>query len=117
MFFACRARGERHWRYVSADKVVAEPASILRRINPGLAEGVESPPIDLEAAWERAVASIVEEHNAELRAGASESVGPLQQWALEVLADPMVALPPAQETRTRRYGSAEASRYAAHLGR
>ena len=94
VFFACRAKGERHWRYVSGDEVVAEPASILRRINPGMAEGVESPPIDLEAAWEKAVASIVEEHNAELRAGASESVGPLQQWALEVLADPTVTLPP-----------------------
>lgn len=97
VFFACRARGERHWRYVSGDDVVAEPASILRKINPGTAEGVESPPVDLEAAWEKAVASIVEEHNAELRAGASESVGPLQQWALEVLADPTVALPPGAE--------------------
>lgn len=94
VFFACRARGERHWRYVSGDEVVAEPAVILRRINPGAAEGVASPPVDLEAAWEKAVASIVEEHNAELRAEASESVGPLQQWALEVLADPAVALPP-----------------------
>lgn len=79
---------------MSGDEVVAEPASILRRINPGMVEGVESPPIDLETAWEKAVASIVEEHNAELRAGASESVGPLQQWALEVVADPTVTLPP-----------------------
>ena len=94
VFFACRARGERYWRYVTEDEVIGEPATILRRIDPGQAEGVESPPLDLEAAWERAVGSIVAEHNAEVGSGAAESVGPLQQWALGVLADPAVALPP-----------------------
>ena len=98
MFFACRAGGQRYWRYVTADSVISEPATILRRIDPGTAPGVESPEIELEAAWQRAVESIVAEHNAEVGAGGSDSVGPIQQWALGVLADPAVALPPgAQE--------------------
>ena len=86
MFFACRAKGERYWRYVDAMGVVKEPATILRRINPGYSPGVEEPPINLEAAWEKAVESIMEEHNEGVRAGASESLGPMQRWALELLA-------------------------------
>ncbi len=93
IFFACRAGDERYWRYVSGDDVVSEPATILRRINPGMAEGVASPPIDLETAWEKAVKSIVHEHNDEVARGDSRSVGPIQKWALELLADPTVAVP------------------------
>ena len=65
VFFACRAKGERYWRYVDAEGVIREPATILRRIDPGYAPGVDDPPIDLEAAWAKAVESIVEEHNEE----------------------------------------------------
>ena len=94
VFFACRAKGERYWRYVDDETVIKEPATILRRIDPGHAPGVEDPPIDLEAAWEKAVESIVDEHNKEALGGASESLGPVQRWALELLADPTIALPP-----------------------
>ena len=93
VFFACRAKGERYWRYVDADGVVREPATILRRIDPGYAPGVDDPPIDLEAAWAKAVESIVEEHNEEALAPKSESLGPKQRWALELLADPTIAVP------------------------
>ncbi len=94
VFFACRAAGERYWRYVDEHGVVREPASILRRIDPGVAPGVADPPIDLDAAWERAAESIVEEHNQEAHRGGAQSTGPIQRWALEVLADPTVAVPP-----------------------
>ena len=93
VFFACRAGGERYWRYVDADGVVREPATILRRIDPGYAPGIDDPPIDLEAAWTKAVESIVEEHNEEALAPKSESLGPKQRWALELLADPTIAVP------------------------
>ena len=93
VFFACRAKGERYWRYVDADGVVREPATILRRIDPGYAPGVDDPPIDLEVAWAKAVESIVEEHNEEALAPKSESLGPKQRWALELLADPTIAVP------------------------
>ena len=44
VFFACRAKGERYWRYVdSAGEVIGEPAPILRRIDPGHAPGVDDP--------------------------------------------------------------------------
>ncbi len=95
VFFACRAKGERYWRYVDADGVVREPATILRRIDPGYALGVDDPAIDLEAAWAKAVESIVEEHNEEALTPKSESLGSLQRWALELLADPAIALPVA----------------------
>ncbi len=73
--------------------MISEPAPILRRINPGAADGVESPPSELEAAWEKAVESIVEEHNDEVAKGDSQSVGPIQRWALKLLADHTVAIP------------------------
>ena len=95
VFFACRAKGDRYWRYVDADGVVREPATILRRIDPGYAPGVDDPPIDLEAAWAKAVKSIVEEHNEEALAPKSESLGALQRWAIELLADPTIAVPVA----------------------
>ena len=97
VFFACRANDERYWRYVDNTGVIKEPATILRRIDPGYAPGVEDPPIDLEAAWEKAVASIVEEHNEEVRSGSGESLGPMQRWALELLTDPMIAVPVGAE--------------------
>ena len=93
VFFACRAKGERYWRYVDADGVVREPATILRRIDPGYAPGVDDPAIDLEVAWAKAVESIVEEHNEEALTPKSESLGALQRWALELLADPAIAVP------------------------
>ena len=93
VFFACRAKGERYWRYVDADGVVREPATILRRIDPGYVPGVDEPLIDLEAAWAKAVESIVEEHNEEALTPKSESLGALQRWALELLADPTIAVP------------------------
>ncbi len=94
VFFACRAEDERYWRYVDHTGVIKEPATILRRIDPGFAPGVEEAPIDLETAWRKAVESIVKEHNDEVRDGVSESLGPMQRWALELLADPTIAVPP-----------------------
>ncbi len=93
VFFACRARGERYWRYVHDHGIIKEPATILRRIDPGHAPSVEDPPIDLERAWKKAVDSIVEEHNMAALASASESVGSMQRWALELLSDPTIAVP------------------------
>ncbi len=108
VFFACRADGRRHWRYVEADSgedgdgragelrketasgVTSEPAEILRRIRPGDAPGVASPEIDLEAAWRVAAASIVEAHNEEVERGASASLSESQRWARRVLVDPAV---------------------------
>ena len=78
---------------MGADGVIREPATILRRIDPGYAPGVDDPPIDLEEAWAKAVESIVEEHNEEALAPKSESLGPKQRWALELLADPTIAVP------------------------
>ena len=116
VFFACRVEGERYWRYVDADNVLVEPAAILRRIDPGSAPGVEAPTdIDLEAAWERAARSIVEEHNAlaapggqpggQAAAGSrSRSVGKVQAWAVALLADPSVTLPPGGETAYQALG-------------
>ena len=95
-FFACRARGERYWRYVDAGgEVLSEAAPILRRIDPSNAPGIEQPTIDLETAWEAAVTSIVDEHNADVSGNAAESVGPIQKWALGLLADPDIAVPAA----------------------
>lgn len=97
-FFACRTRsGERYWRFVQSDGTVIDTESeMLRSVNPGSAPGVElpTPDIDLEAAWEAAVASIVEEHNrrADPRAD-EERIGPAQRFALDLLRDPTVVLP------------------------
>ena len=92
VFLACQTRsGERYWRYVADDKLVSEPATILRRIDPGSAPGVDQPSIDLESSWAAAVESIVEEHNQLADQSVSEeSVGPIQRWALGVLRDPTV---------------------------
>ena len=94
IFFACRTRhGDRYWRYVTADgDITSAEATILRRIDPGFAPGMSSPPIDLEAAWNTAVASILDEHN-EAASSATDgpSVGGLQQWARQLLSEPQLA--------------------------
>lgn len=115
IFFACRTRtGERYWRYVEIQETVIDTESeMLRRINPGTASSVESPelPIELEEAWEAAVETIVAEHNrrADPRAD-EERIGPAQRWAVGVLRDPTVLLPPgaadAEEALTVERSSA-----------
>lgn len=97
VFFACRTNtGQRYWRYVQTDnqQVLTAPAPILRRINPGNAPNAELPSIDLEAAWHKAEASILEEHNPMATAsGDPVAIGPIQRWALEVLRNPLALLP------------------------
>ncbi len=99
VFFACRTRsGERYWRYVELDGTVIDTESeMLRRINPGPARGVDpwDAGIDLEGSWQAAVETIVAEHNrrADPRADA-ERIGPAQRFALDLLRDPTVLLPP-----------------------
>jgi len=99
IFFACRTRdGARYWRFVEAeDKVFDVESDLLRRINPGNALGVElpAPSLDLEAAWHAAVVTIVAEHNrrADLR-GEEARIGPAQRYAVDLLRDPSVLLPP-----------------------
>jgi superfamily II DNA or RNA helicase len=98
VFFACRTRtGERYWRYVELDGTVLDTESeMLRRINPGSASAVDTPEltVDLEAAWQAAVRTIVAEHNrrADPRAD-EERIGPAQRFALDLLRDPTVLLP------------------------
>ena len=96
LFFACRTKGDdRYWRFVPFAETKAtgpEPdARQLRRIAPGNTVGLDAlpPEVDLEGAWKRAAASIVEEHNrlaAESREEAA--VGPRQHWAIAVLRNP-----------------------------
>jgi superfamily II DNA or RNA helicase len=103
VFFATRTRpmadaeiGYRYWRYVEADgsALIDGDLEILRRIDPGGGEPAQLAGVDLDAAWERAAASIVAQHNerADLRAR-QEQIGPRQRWALELLRDPNVAIP------------------------
>ena len=99
VFFACRTRtGERYWRFVTGDGTVIEVESeILRRINPGRAASVELPVpgLSLEAAWGAASASIVTEHNRRADPRVDEDrVGPVQRFAIDLLRDPSVLLPP-----------------------
>lgn len=100
VFFACRTRtGVKYWRYVDDRGVESAPGVILHRIDPGNSPGVDQPPIDLDTAWSKAVSSIVEEHNRRVRSGEEMgSVGPIQQWALEVLRDPAALLPEGAES-------------------
>ena len=97
VFFACRTTSDhRYWRFVEAagSEVVAGPAAILRRIDPGNATTVDQPPVDLETAWQIAVASIVDEHNQQVVSQSDPvPVGPIQRWALEVLRNPLALLP------------------------
>lgn len=98
IFFACRTRsGERYWRFVEFNgHVIDAESEMLRRINPGAAPGVELPTseVNLEAAWQGAVTTIVAEHNrrADPRAD-EERIGPAQRFALDLLRDPTVLLP------------------------
>lgn len=99
IFFACRTRsGERYWRYIEADeKIVDTDAEMLRRIDPGNASltSLESSTINLEDAWQLAVASIITEHNSRTDPRAEEErIGPAQRFAIDLLRDPAVALPP-----------------------
>ena len=99
VFFACRTEGgQRYWRYVEAEGTVLDADSeILRRIDPGSspAATLPSPEVDLEAAWRAAVATIVEEHNRRADPRADEGrIGPALRFALDLLRDPTVLLPP-----------------------
>ncbi|MCY4369563.1 MAG: helicase-related protein [bacterium] len=101
VFFACRTTSDqKYWRYIETDnnEVESAPGAILRRINPGNAPNVDNPPIDLEAAWQTAVTSIVEEHNQRAASsGDPAPVGPIQRWALELLRNPAALLPEGAE--------------------
>ena len=108
VFFATRTprmadaeQGYRYWRYVEFENgaLVDGDLEMLRRIDPQGAEPAEVEGIDLDGTWEKAAASIVEQHNkrADLRAS-QEQIGPRQRWALEILRDPGVSLPVASET-------------------
>lgn len=104
VFFACRTPpmqdvddGYHYWRYVELfddEVIVANDLEMLRRIDPEGMAVVEADGIDLERAWEIASANIVAAHNerADLRAR-EDGIGPRQRWALDVLRNPMVALP------------------------
>ena len=111
VFLACRTRdGERHWRYVADDGAMASaPGAILRRINPGEAPGVSDPPIDLDAAWSVAAASIVEEHNETARLFEERSLGPVQRWARALLEDASVASPPSAAEAYEALGAERSS--------
>jgi hypothetical protein len=92
--------GYRYWRFVELPdrELISTDLQILRRIDPHGGEPTELGGIDLESAWEAAAADIVTAHNerADLRA-VQEQIGPKQRWALEVLRDPGVALPPGAD--------------------
>lgn len=107
VFFATRtpsmpdaAEGYRYWRYVEfpGDELLSTDLEILRRIDPQGAEPSELVGVELEHAWQLAADDIVSAHNAraDLRA-VQEQIGPKQRWALELLRDPAVALPPGAE--------------------
>jgi superfamily II DNA or RNA helicase len=101
VFFACRtskaAGSRRYWRYVTDEGVESEELVLLRRIEPGPAVGVDMPE-DLEAAWQRAAADVVAEHNSRADpALAEQRLPPSQRWALSVLRDPSVILPTGAE--------------------
>lgn len=98
----CRTRtGERYWRFVDIDGTVIDTdAEMLRRISSGSAPAVDpsNTAIDLESAWRAALESILDEHNrrADPRE-AEDRLGPVQRFAIEVLRDPAIALPPGAE--------------------
>ena len=107
VFFATRTPampdapdGYRYWRYVElpGDALISTDLEILRRIDPQGGEPAELEGLDLEHAWQLAADDIVTAHNAraDLRA-VQEQIGPKQRWALELLRDPAVALPPGAE--------------------
>ena len=107
VFFATRTPampdapdGYRYWRFVELPglELISTDLEILRRIDPHGGAPADLKGIDLDVAWEAAAADIVAAHNerADLRA-VEEQIGPKQRWALEVLRDPAVALPPGAD--------------------
>jgi superfamily II DNA or RNA helicase len=107
VFFATRTPamsdapdGYRYWRFVEfADgELISTDLEILRRIDPHGGEPADVDGIDLETAWNVAADDIVTAHNerADLRA-IQEQIGPKQRWALDLLRDPTVALPPGAD--------------------
>ena len=88
--------GRRYWRYVelASGELESNDLEILRRIDPTGAEPVPDGlgEVDLEAAWQRAAADVVEAHNRRTDVREEqETIGPRQRWALDVLRDPGVA--------------------------
>ncbi len=109
VFFAIRTPpaagdddGRRYWRYVELPhgELESNDLEILRRIDPTGGEAIPDGlgAVDLEAAWQRAAADVVESHNrrANLREE-QEAIGPRQRWALDMLRDPGVAYAPGAE--------------------
>jgi superfamily II DNA or RNA helicase len=104
VFFATRTpgtpgaeSGHRYWRYVELpdETLISSELTILRRIDPQGSEAAPLEGVNLERAWELAADDIVQEHNARADPRAQqEQIGPRQRWALEVLRDPSVVLPP-----------------------
>ena len=112
VFLACRTLdGERHWRYVAdRGEMASAPATVLRRIDPGDAPGVPSPPVDLESAWSTAAASIIDEHNEAASASADDrSLGPNQRWARGLLEDASVSSPPSAADAYEALGAERSS--------
>ena len=111
VFLACRTRdGERYWRYVADDGGLASaPATILRRIDPGDAPGVPSPPVDLESAWLLTAESIIEEHNEAAGLSGERSLGPIQRWARGLLEDASVSSPPSAADAYEALGAERSS--------
>jgi hypothetical protein len=107
VFFATRTPmmpdapdGYRYWRFVELpeETLISTELAILRRIDPHGGEPATLEGVDLERAWELAAEDIVAEHNARADVRADqEQIGPRQRWALEVLRDPSVALPPGAD--------------------
>jgi len=114
IFFATRTRGmpgaddgHRYWRFVPSDggDLVVSDLEMLRLIDPAGAEEIDEAAsrVELEPAWARACAHIVDEHN--LRADprtVRESIGPAQRFALELLRDPAVPFPRGRRRPPRR---------------
>ena len=106
VFFATRTKrgaegdaGYRYWRYLELDgEIERNDLEILRRIDPSGGEPTEPVGIDFDEAWQKVAADILQEHNtrADLRTQ-QEPIGPRQRWALELLRDPAVSLPVADD--------------------
>lgn len=105
VFFACRTRlGQRYWRMVTKDGVVAEELDdleMLQMIEPGDSSGEElTDDWDLNRAFELAAADIVKEHNALSDPAAIESTVPAsQRWATNILRLQAAELPAAEYER------------------
>ena len=88
----------RYWRHVplaNGDDVIVEDLPILRAIEPTGSTPITSlDNIPLDALWERAATSVLDEHLHRVEQGESgERLGPAQHWALSVLSNPDVELP------------------------